>query len=159
MDDDYDMGRFWSKEFQELYESVIVHEVASNFCVFDFASLTNGQCLIQDRLIEFGLIWWCIFKCKVCVELVQQLYANVSLATSQSHRPTLVSKIGSVDILITQDILHRLFGLSANGRECECDWTYSMSLENYDCILRVFGLYHGCYLTTTLNLILRQQIT
>lgn len=56
IDVEYDAACFRGKECQELDETVIIYECPSNFWVFDFDSLTKGQCLIVDWFRHFGMM-------------------------------------------------------------------------------------------------------
>lgn len=116
--EDYDVKQFRSRDCQKLYETVRVHEVASDYCIFDFESLTSKECRIENRFREYVIAGWCSFKEEIFMELVREFYTNITSVTSDSQRQMLVFRVDGVDVLITEDPLTHLFGLSSTGHEC-----------------------------------------
>lgn len=51
------------------------------------------------------------------MDLLQKFFTNMTSVDSKSRRPTLVSTVGTVDIIITEDMLTYLFELSSTGHE------------------------------------------
>lgn len=68
MEEEYYITRLWSRAYQLLYETAMIHEVQSDYRVFDFTSFAKGECRLEERFREFGLADWCSCKGKICIE-------------------------------------------------------------------------------------------
>lgn len=78
----------------------MIHEVAFDFRVFDFESLVERECRIDEIFREYLLIGVHL-RARFVWSLVQNFYAN------ESHRPMLRLKVGGIDVLITEDTFTR----------------------------------------------------
>lgn len=96
-EEDFDIAHFKRRECQTLHDTIVIHELPSNYRVLDFSSLSKCRLKIVEDFRQFGLHGWARHHGKICMDLVKKFYANVTTEVSELQKPLLRSFIGGRD--------------------------------------------------------------